>query len=222
MRWIERGPEPVGVARYARQFTQGWVDYFQNRVGGRPADFHWSEFRPTMGSQTNNICWYCERQCDVGAESGGRAPTVDHFRPLSRFPQLAYQWANWVFSCHACNVENKGNKWPDSGYVGPCAADVSERPEQYFDYDEDTGEIVPKNGISGTDQRKASATIQDLGLNRLNVTFYRKRWALKFRYDVSELPVARRQAFVEFMTGEVPYAGTTRMVVEQLRRDGRI
>jgi hypothetical protein len=135
---------------------------------------------------------------------------------------LAYEWANWVFSCHACNVENKGDKWPDSGYVDPCAADVSECPEQYFDYDEDTGEIVPKNGLSGTDRRKASATIQDLGLNRLNVTFYRKRWALKFKYDVLELPVSRRQAFIELMTGGVPYSGTTRMLVEQLRRDEHI
>ena len=139
MQWVDRGPEPSGVAGYARQFTQGWVDYFQNRVGEQsPADSHWREFRPALGSRTNNICWYCERQCDTRAESGGRSPTVDHFRPRSRFPQLAYEWSNWVFSCYACNVENKGDRWPDSGFVDPCAAVVEERPEQYFDYDAET------------------------------------------------------------------------------------
>ncbi len=175
-----------------------------------------------MGSRTNGICWYCERVCDSQAESGGRAPTVDHFRPLSRFPQLAYEWSNWVFSCHACNVENKGDTWPDSGLVDPCAAVVAERPEEYFDYDADTGEIVPKDGLSGVDRRRADATIDALGLNRLDVRFYRSRWTLKFNYDVTELPVSRRQAFIEFMTGTVPYAGTTRIVVEQLRQAGRI
>ena len=175
-----------------------------------------------MGSRTSDICWYCERICDALAESGGRAPTVDHFRPLSRFPQLAYEWSNWVFSCYACNVENKGYAWPDSGLVDPCAAVVVERPEQYFDYDTDTGDIVPKSGLSRVDRRRAKATIDTLGLNRLDVRFYRTRWTLKFNYDVLELPVSKRQAFIEFMTGTVPYAGTTRIVAEQLRRAGRI
>lgn len=222
MRWVDRGPEPGGVAGYARQFTQGWVDYFQNGVGERPIDFHWSEFRPTMGSRTNNICWYCERLCDARAESGGRAPTVDHFRPLSRFPQRAYEWSNWVFSCYACNVENKADRWPDSGFIDPCASVVAERPEHYLDYDVDTGEIQPKDGLSDIDRRKAEETIDSLGLNRLDVRFHRSRWTLKFRYDTLRLPVSERQAFIDFMTTEVPYAGTTRMVVEQLRLDGHI
>ena len=202
MRWVDRGAEPVGVAGYARQFTQGWVDYFRDAVGVRPTDSHWREFRSTMGSRTNNICWYCERQCDAFVEYGGRAPTVDHFRPLSRFPRLAYEWSNWVFSCYACNVENKDDRWPDSGLVDPCATVVAERPEQYFDYDMDTGEIVPKHGLSRVDKRKAETTISTLSLNRLDVRFYRSRWTLKFSYDVLELPVSKRQAFIEFMTGE--------------------
>ena len=222
MRWVDRGPEPAEVAEYARQFTQGWIDYFQDGVGGRPADSHWRRFRPTLGGRTGDICWYCERLCDADAEYGGRVPTVDHFRPLSRFPRLAYEWSNWVFSCYACNGEYKKDKWGDTGYVDPSAAVVAERPEQYFDYDADTGQIVPQNDLSGTARRKASDTIRDLGLNRLNVMLYRQKWTLKFRYDVLELRVSARQAFVELMTGRVPYAGTTRMVVEQLRQGGHI
>ena len=228
MRWVDRGPEPDGVAEYARQFTQGWVDYIdsKNHRGQpglpEPADHRWGDFRNTLGNSTNNICWYCERQCDEYAEYGGRAPTVDHFRPRSRFPQLAYEWSNWIFSCYACNAENKGDRWPDSGYVDPCADVVTERPEQYFDYDADTGQIVPKDDLPGTTSRKASNTIRDLGLNRLDVMLYRQRWTLKFIYDVLELPASSRQAFIEHMTGAVPYAGTTRVVVEQLRQAGRI
>ena len=222
MRWVDRGPEPSGVAGYARQFTQGWIDYFENSIGERPTDFLWGVFRPTLGSRTNNICWYCERQCYASAESGGRAPTVDHFRPLSRFPHLAYEWSNWVFSCQRCNIY-KGDKWPDTRYIDPCALVVRERPEQYFDYDTDTGEIVPKNGLSGTARRRAFDTIDDLGLNRLDLMFYRLDWTRSFMADLLSFPVSERQAFLEsFAASPVEYAGVTAMLAEQLRRDGLI
>ena len=222
MRWVNRGPEPAGVDGYARDFTQGWIDYFQNTIGERPTDSNWREFRPLLGIRTNDTCWYCERRCYANAEHGGRTPTVDHFRPISRFPELAYEWSNWIFSCQRCNGENKRDGWPATGYVDPCALDVSERPELYFDFDADTGEIAPKTDLAGAARDKAYNTIRDLGLNQLDVMFYRRIWTLKFISDVLELPVSERQAFIEFMTGEVPYAGTTRIVVDQLRQDGHI
>ena len=156
MRWVDRGPEPAGVAGYARQFTQGWIDYFQNAAGGRPADSHWREFRPTLANRTNDICWYCERLCQARAEVGERSPTVDHFRPISRFPQLAYAWSNWVFSCKQCN-DSKDDGWPDVEYVDPCASATANRPDRYLDYDARTGDIVPKRGLSGAPRPKSVA-----------------------------------------------------------------
>ncbi|MCE2464258.1 MAG: HNH endonuclease [Dehalococcoidia bacterium] len=223
MRWVDRGLEPAGVTEYARQYTQGWIDYFQNGVGERPTDFLWVLFRPTMGSRTNNICWYCERQCDADAESGGLASTVDHFRPRSRFPQLAYEWTNWVYSCHACNVENKGDLWPDSGYVDPCATDVAERPDRYFDYDAQTGEIIPKSGLTPDARQKALHTINDLGWNKLDVMFYRIDQTRTFTADLLALPTGDRQALIALFTEQpVEYAGAIGMVAEQLRQAGRI
>ena len=223
MRWVDRGPEPSGVAGYARQFTQGWIDYFQKSIGERPTDFLWGAFRPTLGSRTNNICWYCERQCYANAESGGRAPTVDHFQPISSFPQLAYEWSNWVFSCQRCNVDNKGDNWPGSGYVDPCARSVAERPEQYFDYDVDTGELIPKDRLSDLSRRRARNTINDLGLNQVDVRFWRIDWTRRFLADLWLLPRMDRRAFTELFTQQpVEYAGVTAMLVEQLRGEGLI
>ena len=219
MRWVDRGPEPNGVAGYARQFAQGWVDYVQSDgVGGRPTDSFWREFRSTLGSRTNNICWYCERQCY--ADSDGRTPTVDHFQPISLFPQLAYEWSNWIFSCRRCNEDNKGNLWPETGYVDPCAAVVSERPEQYFDYDADTGEVVPRNGLSATALNKAQTTIDYLGLNKLDLRFYRLDWTRGFIADLLQLPVSERQAITAaYVEQSREYAGIAVMLMEQLRRD---
>ena len=223
MRWVDRGPEPDGVAEYAKQFTQGWIDYFQSQIGGRPTDSHWRGFRPTLGNRTNNVCWYCERQCSLQTELGGRAPTVDHFRPISRFPQLAYEWSNWIFSCRRCNGENKMDKWRDSGYVDPAADVPAERPESYFDYDVQTGELIPKDGLSEAARRKALDTITDLGLNKLDVRFHRIDWTRGFVADLMLLPLTDRQTFAEaFIQRPVEYAGVTGMVVRNLRVNGHI
>ena len=79
-----------------------------------------------------------------------RRATVDHFKPLSRFPELAYAWSNWIFSCYRCNSDNKQDKWPASGYVDPSAADEREQPQRYFDYDVLTGEIIPHPRLNGS------------------------------------------------------------------------
>lgn len=221
MRWIDRGPEPAGVAGYAQQFTQGWIDYFQNRTGDRPSDYLWSVFRPTLGSRGNNICWYCERQCD--AETGGRVPTVDHFRPISRFPHLAYEWSNWVFSCRRCNIENKKDKWPDLGYVDPAAAEVVKRPERYFDYDVATGEIFPKIGLTTDARQIARQTIRDLGLDKLDVMYDRFVLMNLFIGELLSRPPMERQSYAnDFIQQPHEYGGIAGMVVEQLRQDGRI
>ena len=215
MRWIDRGPEPDAVAQYARQYTPGWVDYFQNSAGDRPADFLWSLFRPALGHSSNNNCWYCERQCQ---SAGDLAPTVDHFRPLRLFPHLAYAWDNWIFSCRRCNSDNKQDQWPESGYVDPCAANPAERPERYFDYDADTGEIIPRDDLSGLARQKALHTIADLGLNKLDVMYYRLQWTRQIVADLQLLPVSDRQAFAEYITQPpAEYIGITGMVLTQLR-----
>ena len=176
-----------------------------------------------LGGLTNNVCWYCERECDTGADPGWPlAPTVDHFRPLSRFPQLAYEWSNWIFSCRRCNSE-KQNKWPETGYVDPCTADATERPEQYFGYDAATGDIVPGNGLSETAQRRAENTIEDLGLNEKTLSWLRFRWVRGFIAEVLELPAAERQAVADaYVEQSREYAGIAVMLMEQLRRNGRI
>ncbi len=186
MRWIDRGPEPDGVAGYDRQFTQGWVDYCRHQRGGRPTDSYWREFRVALGLRSDGLCWYCERRCEAASEVSGLSATVDHFRPLSRFPELAYEWSNWAFSCSRCNSENKADKWPALGYVDPGAGDERERPERYFDYDALTGEIVPHRSLAGDDRRKAEYTIADLGLNKIDVRYYRLDWTRRFVEDLRD------------------------------------
>ena len=222
MRWVDRGPEPAGVAGYDRQFTQRWVDYFENGVGGRPTDSYWIEYRSALGGKTSNLCWYCERQCDVSLESFSLRPTVDHFRPVSRFPQLVYAWANWVFSCHRCNQE-KGNRWPNFGFIDPCAVGVDDRPENSFDYDLLTGDLVPKGSLPHEARRRAWDTIDELGLNKLDVKIHRMERVQQFWNEIFVLPFSERQTYIDSQIAEpMEHLGTMGMLLAQLRRDGRI
>ena len=155
MHWVDRGPEPTELDAIRRSLTQRWVAYYGDGVGSRPRDARWREFHNALGSAFASLCGYCE-EIDRGE--------VDHFQPVSKFPQLVYQWSNWVFSCHNCNLI-KSDKWPDGGYVNPCAEDESEWPERFFGFNTTNGEIIPKAGISAEHQQKALQTIHDLALN---------------------------------------------------------
>ena len=223
MRWVDRGPEPNGVAGYRRQFTQGWVDHFVHRSSGRPNDAYWGQFRPELRLRFSAKCGYCERRCDDMANDGDLSPTVDHFRPLNRCPQLAYQWTNWIFSCRACNNDFKADKWPETGYVDPCALDTDERPERYFDCDETTGEIILKVGLNEVQNRRARNTRDDLNLNRADLQEERLDSIIRFKDDLLRFPAEDRQAFADFMMmPEVEFCGAIRVIVAQLKQTGEI
>ena len=140
LRWVDRGPEPDEFAHYARQYTQGWVAYYQNRVDGlpvkRPTDSYWQVVPPNAGKPNQAITAGIV-SVSATQQAGGRLPLTTSVR-AAVFLNWPMNGPNWIFSCRRCNEIKKYN-WPDSEYVDPCAADVMERPEQYFDYEPDTG-----------------------------------------------------------------------------------
>ena len=216
MRWIDRGPEPPTLQEYAHHFTKDWVEYYLNRTGHEP-DPHWSDFRDTLARCSGNVCWYCERLCRTDTDDNQKSCTIDHFRPRWRFPELTYEWGNWIFSCRRCNVEYKQGKWPESGYVDPSAPDEEERPEQYFDYDSATGDIIPKPGLQGPARARALQTIEDLGLNALDVRYYRLDWTRRFISDWEMLQASDQSAFVQYWTQlGFEFAGATLMAIRAL------
>ena len=156
MHWVDRGPEPPGLGHVRETFTPAWVAYYRDQVGAKPSDSLWQDFSGDLRSRFQGICGYCEEKAAFGE--------VEHFKPKSKFPELVYIWSNWIFSCNSCG-NTKNNKWPPGGYVDPCACSTQERPERFFDFNLRNGRIVPKSGLTQEQRRKASQTIQDLGLN---------------------------------------------------------
>ena len=156
MHWVDRSPEPPGLDDIRVTLTPDWVAHYRGHVEDRPSDDRWRDFLDELRSRFHGICGYCEEQIAPGG--------VDHFRPKSKFPEIVYEWGNWVFACNSCN-HAKNDRWPPGGYVDPCECSCQDRPENFFDFDLDTGDIISKPGLTEQQHRKAWQTIDDLALN---------------------------------------------------------
>lgn len=155
MHSVDRGPAPPALDPIRTEYTPRWEAYYPDRLTQEPSDSRWREFSADVGRVFSQLCGYCEEWC---------RGEVDHFRPKSRFPSLVYNWTNWVLSCHSCN-HAKSNRWPPRGYVDPCAITDSARPERFFNFDTETAELLPMEGLTPTRRKKAMRMIDDLKLN---------------------------------------------------------
>ena len=166
MHSVVRSSRPKGLKECCDKYTPGWIKHHKQGIGSKPRDSHWRKFQDYLKIDFSGLCGYCESGCKG---------EVDHFRPKSLFPHLVYEWSNWVFSCHDCN-NFKGEKWAGSGFIDPCAMNKSARPEDFFDFDIQTGEIIPKVGLGRTRWIKARGMIDALKLNAFHHLRSRLTW----------------------------------------------
>ena len=236
MRWVDRGAEPAELAAIRAEHTQFWVDLRAGKADPNDVNYKsslWLPFRNNeLGARFNRKCGYCERACDA-ARGNPKAPELDHFKPRSKFPALTYVWRNWVLSCKECNTI-KADEWADGGFVDPCAVDVLERPEEYFDFDCEYMELIPKSGLDDERERRARQTITDLDLNGIDKSRSQDQLASDlyaarelrvntFRQVVLAVEESARQDLIAWFTapGE-EFAGIIGMVASRMRRAGEI
>lgn len=74
----------------------------------------WSSLKETLSSISHGKCWYCESKEDRSDKD------VDHFRPKSVYPWLAFDWNNYRFACTFCN-RRRGNDNIEGGAGGKAA-----------------------------------------------------------------------------------------------------
>ena len=183
MHWVDRGPEPNQLLQIRIAYTEGWVQYYQDGVGSSPNDSRWQEFRHDMQRIFQFLCAYCEEYCEG---------EVDHFRPKSRFPQLVYEWFNWLNACHECNLA-KGSKWPEEGYADPCSASWQERPERFFTFETVNGFMIPLKDLEPSQRIKAQRMIDDLKLNDRHHLKNRKQQLYALHLLLAQEPARRRE-----------------------------
>ena len=128
--------------------------------------FHQKELRSLVAFEFEEKCAYCERPLEMAGE-------IDHFRPKSLYPWLAFEWLNFMYACGSCN-QSKSNSFPLSGRPSPFLATLDEirlvekpllidptweHPGKYLSF-LTTGLIIPRNN-----SRKGRETISAFQLN---------------------------------------------------------
>ena len=106
------------------------------------------EVQEQLEKMTFQKCSYCESYIgDTDYEH------IEHHAPKSKYPHLAYEWSNMLWSCSICN-NNKGSKYdPQEIYIDPTVDD----PAEHFCYELEI--ICAKT-------KRGERTIEDLNLNR--------------------------------------------------------
>ena len=83
--------------------------------------------------------------------------------------------------------------------------------------------LIIENGVPGVARCNGLDTINILHLNDVDMRSPRFDWTREFNAGLLSFPRSERKAFIAMYTRQpVEYAGVTGMLVEQLRRDGRI
>jgi uncharacterized protein (TIGR02646 family) len=112
-----------------------------------------SEIRAALCTMApgHEYCMYCEHS--IG-------DAIDHFRPLSKYPTLAFSWDNYLWSCSICNSTYKAEQFPLDGRGLPLLIDPTrDHPRAHLAFSPHDGRLV---GITP----KGDKTVQVLGFDR--------------------------------------------------------
>lgn len=173
-------------ATYYRELSQ-WLQGNQLNPTRPPADrshFAHGDVRTQLEVMFGYKCAYCES--DVTAVTPQH---VEHYRPSSRYPGLAYQWENLLLACPHCNSTYKKDRFPISpsgntpkeNRASPCSRTgngevplllnpCNDDPDQHLTF---------RNGRVIALSRRGHISRRICGLNRNDLVRSRRLW-LKF------------------------------------------
>ena len=175
MHSVQRSPEPDFLAQIRIQHS----NYDQ-----LDRDSRW-RIRDALIRDFGLLCAYCEQPCQLPTR--GRAlneAEIEHFRPRDKFPELWLDWLNLVLACRRCN-QKKSGEWPIaddmknrtlaaahsprytpvSEYVNPNETAGRRPAHEFFDWDIETGKMMPAESLDRVNWSIARRTIFGIDLN---------------------------------------------------------
>jgi uncharacterized protein (TIGR02646 family) len=163
-------------------------------------------------------CCYCESKMKPASY-----PHIEHFRPQSIYPKLAYQWTNLLYACEQCNSGHKGNQFPlapneetgievqdepcrrdetDNGLIiDPCREDPIEYFSYYFTEPNTAGDV---DVVLVCLNRRAEISRDVFGLDRDDLNDAHRIYLRRVRSDVElYLKLKRFSTFSGNFQGEL-------------------
>lgn len=162
----------------------------------------WRELKNLLADLSHDKCWYCE----VKQERSDNA--VDHFRPKSLYPWLAFEKNNLRYSCTYCNsrrknpetgeAEGKGDSFPlfdetqratapgQENYESPVLLDPCKTMDPgLLDFYED-GRPCARYPDHNVRKRRAEASVKTYHLDHPDLIEKRRTLAAEINAKISE------------------------------------
>ena len=172
MMQIKRLPAPAFLSGKC----ESWRDKYLARLNNnQTAQFFWPIYKnnrinllllPDLMEMTAGHCSFCD-----GFPLETTGDSIEHFIPKTKEPALAYSWTNLFYCCPKCQA-SKMDKFSDK-LLRPDADDYLFG--YYFQYDTETGDIIPNPDRVENDIARAEKTIELYGLNEHGRPKARKR-----------------------------------------------
>ena len=150
---------------------------------------------PLLKAQVQDHCSFC----DAFPVCPPSNPTIEHFRPKTRFPREAYQWENLYFCCDFC--QGKGEEF-EEGLLRPDAEDY--RFDRFFRWDFTTGNLEVNEQASLEDQQRATVTIALYRLNTGHPSLRRREARRRSKSPAEPLDEFAYRDFVDERVGSDP------------------
>ncbi len=163
MNKIDRTPAPEWLEEKYEEWGKQWQEkYAETR---RSSDFRWRQYNKMgydnlvekLSAMTKEHCSFCDAYPMIRRMKR----TVEHFRPKTKFPLIAYKWNNLFLCCGLC--QEKGDEF-DEKLLKP--DDDAYSFDEFFVINWDTGELKPNKGQSIDNQIRAEITIKLYRLNK--------------------------------------------------------
>jgi uncharacterized protein (TIGR02646 family) len=117
------------------------------------------KIQPLLLKMTTDHCAFC----DIFMHKDNFHPSLEHFKPKDKYPDLAYDWYNLFPSCEGC-TEKKGNKFPEDGLIPLKPDEENYTFSAYFKMRGD-GKLQPSDTADRHSRERAKMTIEYYGLN---------------------------------------------------------
>ncbi|MCU5773874.1 hypothetical protein N5923_09795 [Erwiniaceae bacterium BAC15a-03b] len=171
---MNRSAYPACLEARGQEWTERYVAARRKNPAAKFSWYSQSCYRATRDALlvlTQEHCAFCDGF--VGNE--GRK-TLEHFRPKSAFPELAFSWENLFPCCDVCQSA-KGEKYTEL-LLKP--DESSYRFEHYFICNFADGALHPSPELSPYEQQRVEKTLELYGLNLPSRKVARRRELQKF------------------------------------------
>jgi len=120
--------------------------------------------------------------------SSNEPSQVEHYRPLSAFPEQTFRYENYLWTCDICNRTYKGERFPPDTEPGAQILNpLDDNVWDYFFLSEQNGRLIRKfDPVMNDFMPRATSTCDVVGIDRENVQIKRQHRFRRLRLDVGD------------------------------------